>query len=348
MSSALGGQDDLIRRYEKRIYDLEQLLEISKSLNSTLDYDSLIQSILYICMGQMKVLRAGLFVRESPEKDQLVLHRIRIGFELDNRICYAIPEQHELIRFFQKRFDVYTFEEIKHQTTDVAILEMLESMEPVMLAPLKAHSAVNGLLVLSDHMDFGEFTASERDFLRTSAIFAGMAVHNAFLYEVSTTDMMTGLKLRHFFLEKLRDYQSMHLESDRPLSLTMIDIDHFKDVNDGYGHLCGDHVIRTVTRIIRESIRQTDTAARIGGEEFVVMLPDTDIDAAQILGERIRRSIEDARITWGEVSIAVTVSVGVAQFEPGRDVSTHSLIERSDEAMYRSKQSGRNRVTLAV
>jgi diguanylate cyclase (GGDEF)-like protein len=128
----------------------------------------------------------------------------------------------------------------------------------------------------------------------------------------------------------------------------MIDIDHFKDVNDGYGHLCGDHVIRTVTRIIRESIRQTDTAARIGGEEFVVMLPDTDIDAAQILGERIRRSIEDARITWGEVSIAVTVSVGVAQFEPGRDVSTHSLIERSDEAMYRSKQSGRNRVTLAV
>jgi diguanylate cyclase (GGDEF)-like protein len=78
------------------------------------------------------------------------------------------------------------------------------------------------------------------------------------------------------------------------------------------------------------------------------MLPDTDIDAAQILGERIRRSIEDARITWGEVSIAVTVSVGVAQFEPERDVSTHSLIERSDEAMYRSKQSGRNRVTLAV
>jgi diguanylate cyclase (GGDEF)-like protein len=348
MSSAIDDQDDLIRRYEKRIYDLEQLLEISKSLNSTLDYDSLIQSILYICMGQMKVLRAGLFVRESPEKDELALHRIRIGFELDNSIRYAIPEHHELVHFFQKHFDVYTFDEIRTKTADRELLGMLESMEPVLLAPLKAHSAVNGLLVLSDHMDFGEFTASEKEFLKTSAIFAGMAVHNAFLYEVSTTDMMTGLKLRHFFLEKLRDYQSMHLETGLPLSLAMIDIDHFKDVNDSYGHLCGDHVIRAVTRIIRASIRQTDTAARIGGEEFVVMLPDTDLNAAQVLGERIRRSIEDTRISWGAAEVSVTVSVGVAQFLPERDLSTHSLIERSDEAMYRSKQAGRNRVSLSV
>jgi len=347
MSSTLGDQDALIRGYEKRIYDLEQLLEISKSLNSTLDYDSLIQSILYICMGQMKVLRAGVFVRESAEKDELALHRIRVGYELDNGVRYAIPEQHELIRFFQRNFGVYTFDEIKEQTEDTALIEMLETMEPVLLAPMKARSAVNGVLVLSDHMDFGAFTSGEKEFLKTSAIFAGMAVHNAFLYEVSTTDMMTGLKLRHFFLEKLRDYLTMHAENGLPLSLAMIDIDHFKDVNDSYGHLCGDHVIRAVTRMIRDSIRQTDTAARIGGEEFVIMLPDTAIDAARVLGERIRRSIADAHIRWGEITVNVTVSVGVAQFEPNRDGSAHDIIARSDEAMYRSKQSGRNQVSFA-
>jgi len=202
--------------------------------------------------------------------------------------------------------------------------------------------------VLSDHMDFGEFTTGEREFLRDSATFAGMAVHNAFLYEISTTDMMTGLKQRHFFLEKLRDYQSMHLANDTPLSLVMLDIDHFKEVNDSYGHLTGDHVIKEVARLLLENVRQTDTAARIGGEEFVLMLPNTDLEAAEILGERVRSAIEAARIDWDGQRVSVTISVGVAQFAPERDVSPHSLIERSDEALYRSKQSGRNRVSIAV
>jgi diguanylate cyclase (GGDEF)-like protein len=348
MSSAIENKDALIRQYEKRIYDLEQLLEISKSLNSTLDYDSLIQSYLYICMGHMKVLKAGLFVRDSVDKEELSLHRIRIGFELDNSVGYVIPERHEIIGFFQKNFDVYTLEELAPHISDRNLVAMLESMEPAIIAPLKAHSTINGLLVLSDHMDFGAFTPGERDFLRTSAIFAGMAVHNAFLYEVSTTDMMTGLKQRHFFLEKLRDYQSIHAENGLPLSLAMLDIDHFKDVNDTFGHLCGDHVIKAVARIIHANVRQTDTAARIGGEEFVIMLPETDLEAAQILGERIRTAIEDTQIDWDGTSVSVTISIGVAQFIPERDASVHSLIERSDEAMYRSKQSGRNRVSQAV
>lgn len=348
MSSAVEDYDALIRRYEKRIYDLEQLLELSKSLNSTLDYDSLIQSILYLCMGHMKVLRAGLFVRDSLDEDELVLHRIRVGYELDNSVHYAIPERHELITFFAKNYGVYTLDEVRPQTTDRDLTAMLETMEPALLAPLRAHGAINGLLVLSDHMDFGEFTTGEREFLRDSATFAGMAVHNAFLYEISTTDMMTGLKQRHFFLEKLRDYQNMHLANDTPLSLVMLDIDHFKEVNDSYGHLTGDHVIKEVARLLLENVRQTDTAARIGGEEFVLMLPNTDLEAAEILGERVRSAIEAARIDWDGKRVSVTISVGVAQFAPERDVSPHSLIERSDEALYRSKQSGRNRVSIAV
>jgi diguanylate cyclase (GGDEF)-like protein len=298
-------------------------------------------------MGQMKVLKAGVFVRESPEKDELALHRIRIGYELDNSLHYVIPETHELIRFFERHFDVYTFDEIKDHTSDTDLVGMFATMEPVLISPLRAHGAINGVLVLSDHMDFGEFTAGEKDFLRTSAIFAGMAVHNAFLYEVSTTDMMTGLKERHFFLEKLRESQRAHGENAEPLSLAMIDIDHFKRVNDTRGHLCGDHVIKHVARTIRENVRQTDTAARIGGEEFIVMLPDADVEAAAMLGERIRTAIEDTPLTWGEESIYVTVSVGVAQFAPETDRSTNSLLERSDEAMYRSKQRGRNQVSLA-
>jgi diguanylate cyclase (GGDEF)-like protein len=129
------------------------------------------------------------------------------------------------------------------------------------------------------------------------------------------------------------------------MATLMIDIDHFKKINDTHGHAAGDDAIRQIADIIGHSIRTTDQAARFGGEEFVVLLREVDQETALLLAERIRRSIEQKTIRHGEASIAATVSIGVAiNAEGDRDVQ--DMIERADQGLYVAKKTGRNRVFL--
>jgi diguanylate cyclase (GGDEF)-like protein len=131
------------------------------------------------------------------------------------------------------------------------------------------------------------------------------------------------------------------------MSLVMIDIDNFKKFNDTHGHQCGDAVLKNVARILKENCRQIDIAARYGGEELSVILPNTDLNAARAVSERIRDSIEKSKVNHNGSSLSVTVSIGVAQFDPGRDHETKDIIERADKALYNAKNQGRNRVCLS-
>jgi diguanylate cyclase len=127
----------------------------------------------------------------------------------------------------------------------------------------------------------------------------------------------------------------------------MCDIDHFKKINDNYGHLFGDKVIRAVAQVLTDNVKGRDTAARYGGEEFIVLLPNTPLEGARALAEKIRSTIEGGRIKkgGGEETAKVTISLGVSRYAPGE--SSASFIERADKALYVSKQSGRNQVSLA-
>jgi diguanylate cyclase (GGDEF)-like protein len=128
----------------------------------------------------------------------------------------------------------------------------------------------------------------------------------------------------------------------------MIDIDFFKKVNDTYGHSCGDAVLKHVARVIQSSVRGNDLAARYGGEEFCLLLPEADAERATQAAERVRCSIEASPTSYEGRSLAVTVSLGVAHYDPKRDLSGKALIDRADQALYDSKQNGRNRVTLSI
>jgi diguanylate cyclase len=131
-------------------------------------------------------------------------------------------------------------------------------------------------------------------------------------------------------------------------SLMIADIDHFKRVNDNYGHVFGDRVIKTVGQVLRDNVKGKDTAARYGGEEFVVLLPDTPVEGARRLADGLRATLERCRIKRhndNEVVATITISLGVTHFVPGE--SAADFVARADEALYRSKESGRNRVTMA-
>lgn len=340
--------DQLISQYEKQIFDLKQLIEISKSLNSTLDFHALIESILYTCMGQMKVMKAGLFTRRDIYEPDLTLHRSHIGFDLQPDYSYTIPGNHKLITFVTSHFACYTFEEIRQEVGDLSDLPGLIDMHPKLIIPLRAKTVVNGIIVLADRIGGEDFTAEDREYLLNIAALAGIAVHNAFLYEITTTDMMTRLKLRHHFQSSLLEAKAEAAVNNEPLSVIMCDIDKFKPLNDTYGHLCGDQMLKSVANTILSSIRQTDVAARYGGEEFVIMLPNTDLETARAIAERIRYNTEKITLPHEGTTIKTTISLGVAELAQDTDTTTKQLIARADKALYTAKRSGRNQVVIAA
>lgn len=174
------------------------------------------------------------------------------------------------------------------------------------------------------------------------------AIQRAILYlkveEMSRTDGLTGLYRRGYFNERLKEEELRAKRSNGRFSILMADIDHFKKVNDTYGHQAGDMVLKTVAEILKNSIYETDFAARYGGEEFVVIFPKTDPEGLKIKAEKIRQKIQDSGITVGLEKIKVTASFGIAHYPKDSQVA-EEVLRCADMSLYKSKQTGRNKVT---
>jgi diguanylate cyclase (GGDEF)-like protein len=168
------------------------------------------------------------------------------------------------------------------------------------------------------------------------------------LAEGALHDPLTGLYNRRHLDDRLAAELAAAQRHGRPVSLLMIDIDHFKEVNDGHGHLAGDEALKMVAFVLRGAVRKEDVLARYGGEEFVVVARETVLDGAHALAERIRRAVERSHCAWqGQelgvtVSIGVTVSVGLTEFVQGK--TEREVLEAADRALYLAKKGGRNRV----
>lgn len=168
---------------------------------------------------------------------------------------------------------------------------------------------------------------------------------NLQLQQLSRTDRLTGLNNRGYWEECLKHEYARHRRYQSTAALVMFDIDHFKKVNDTFGHPAGDKVIQAVAEVVREQVRDTDYAGRYGGEEFVVLLPDVDSAGAALFAERLRRRIESLMITYEGKSIPFTISLGVADLSRPMD-EYQQLIEHADQALYASKKGGRNQVNI--
>jgi diguanylate cyclase (GGDEF)-like protein len=164
---------------------------------------------------------------------------------------------------------------------------------------------------------------------------------NQQLKHLSRTDRLTGLNNRGYWEECLQHEYARHRRYQSMAALVMFDIDHFKAVNDTYGHQAGDKVIQAVAEVMREQVRDTDYPGRYGGEEFVVLLPDVDSAGAMLFAERLRQRIESLLVTYENQSIPFTISLGVADLSYPTN-GHQQLIERADQALYASKEGGRN------
>jgi len=216
------------------------------------------------------------------------------------------------------------------------------------IAPLICQERVVGVLNLADKIEGEGFSCEDIALIGLFSQLVGASIGNIKLFEKiqrqATTDGLTALANHKRFYEILEKELWRSRRYGEQISLIMVDVDNLKKINDAYGHRAGDKVIRQISRKIRECIRQIDTAARYGGDEFAVILPNTALGDAIVVAERMVDAVSCSPITWKKEEIAISISVGLGQYDA--DTSPEDITSRSDQALYTAKQAGKNTVRI--
>jgi diguanylate cyclase (GGDEF)-like protein len=203
------------------------------------------------------------------------------------------------------------------------------------------------LLIVDNLFTRQPLTSYDLSFLGILADQLAKAIENSRLFEkverLSVTDSLTGLFNHRYFYEKLNDEVIRANRYGSSVTLLMLDLDHFKNFNDTYGHQAGDTVLRSVAKIIQENIRSIDIASRYGGEELAIILPETDAEGAKIIAERIRQSIKSHEFRFNHQSCHITVSIGLVSY-PTDTSAKSELVQKADLALYWVKNHGRDKI----
>jgi diguanylate cyclase len=223
--------------------------------------------------------------------------------------------------FFSQKLHHYLFPFPPANSFEVKFEQMQQSCT---MGPLRDDSrAITGLFLTVE--DMTENAANEQR-----------------LIEMNSQDALTGVYNRRYLETRIREEFNRHRRYSRRLTLIMFDIDHFKMVNDNYGHPCGDFILQSVAGAVAGRIRITDCLARYGGEEFSCLLQETDLASGMLLAERFRRQVEEREYDYKGTKVRITISLGVSELRD--DDTLEQFVKRADEAMYRAKTGGRNRV----
>ncbi len=216
------------------------------------------------------------------------------------------------------------------------------------IVPLVCQNKVVGVLNLADKIGAESFSSEDIALIELFSQFVGASIGNIQLFEKiqrqATTDGLTGFVNHKTFYEVLEKELWRSRRYGGQISLIMVDIDNLKKINDTYGHRAGDKVIREISRRIRECIRQIDTAARYGGDEFAIILPNTPLRDATVAAERMVNTVSSSSISWEDEDLPLSISVGLGQYDA--DSTPEDITSRSDQALYVAKQAGKNTVRI--
>ena len=232
---------------------------------------------------------------------------------------------------------------VDRDTLECAPLILDPSVRSILASPLVVNREAVGVLCVESPRP-NAYSIDHLSVFTTIAQQGAVAIENARNYELATVDQLTGLFLRDYFYRKLSEEQVRARRYGSTFAVLMLDLDSFKEINDRLGHLAGDRYLRRVGKVIRETMRGADVACRYGGEEFAVLLPETDRAGALTIGERIRKRIARMEVPAGDDLMRTTVSIGIATYPADYPGTLPGLLDRADQALYAAKENGRNRV----
>ncbi len=340
----------LVRRREAEASQWKALAELGHRLSRTLDLNDVLDSVMrtgHILSG----FNAACVVL-SPEGNG-ALQVVRTGGEFDGGFTGHEPDIADtLVEWvLTEKQHLYISDLAERDKRTPVLGKRLDppGMRSVLIHPLPLRKYSTGAMVFFSHLP----EAFSRHKVQTTGILADLAavsVHNAMLYretrKKAVTDGLTGLYNHRWFQERLGEEVERAGRLGHHLAVIICDLDHFKRINDTFGHPVGDEVLKAVAQVLRESTRKVDSAARYGGEEFVLILVGTGEEGAREFAERLRKKVGKLVFHASMKEFSVSLSMGISLF-PADGRRKEELIELADEALYRAKQSGRNRAVLA-
>lgn len=330
-------------RLDEKIQEVSILYQASQMISSELQLQALLDMAMSAISEITEIERGSTWLFEEEHKCFNLMSHLGDATELPDNL--QLEDSEVLIHSFEKK-DSFDYEKGTEEPFPLSRLDEKLFGNSFVVVPIVNQGEFLGLVHLCGVPDGNGFTERDLRLIKVFAIQLGSAVKNAQLYEQAITDGMTKLYLHRYFKQRLYDEIKRAARFKRNLSLVMIDIDHFKLLNDNYGHQTGDEVLRHVASILRRAVRTHDLPVRYGGEEFALVLPETDMCGAVGVAERVRRSIETDYLEVSGVVLKITASFGVSVFPDCAD-GMDSLIKAADVAMYWSKEHGRNQVTAA-
>ncbi|HOX39272.1 MAG TPA: sensor domain-containing diguanylate cyclase [Candidatus Brocadiia bacterium] len=326
------------RDYRRRIDELSTLREVAYVVNLEEDFDILLEKVLELVAALMEPTTIlVMLVDEETDRLKPAARWAAGKTEFGAKVTAGAIPNFRPAMFQSQSMVLNSYEEEVHA---VLPLRVGDDVIGAMFLVFSAGPAAGSDVWMQD------FSNRYRVLLQEIARHLSLAAKTKYLHTIAVVDGLTGLFTKRYFQEQIAAHADRAARSSEPFSFIMFDIDHFKRVNDTYGHPTGDRVLVGVAKIIRSSLRKYDTSYRIGGEEMAAILPGTGKDTAAQVAERIRQKVE-ANVFHGEndEEIKVTISSGVAEF--GHEIRNGEiLVSRTDSCLYRAKNGGRNRVVV--
>lgn len=332
---------------ESQVKALKDLIEVAKAVVSTLDLDTVLQAILTSAM-RFAGTPAGSVALYYDARRELSLHAhsgLTADFVKKERWEVTPGGLTEQVLLAGEIFYIEDTQETPFFNNPIALKEGIRSLVCV---PLVFQERIVGILYLDD-FEPRRFDCDKLNLLSILASFAAMAIHNATLHKrtklLAITDSLTGLHNHRYFKQYFRQEMARAKRYHKPFSIIMMDVDDFKSYNDSFGHATGDRLLELMGELILQTIRTVDVAFRYGGEEFIVLLPETRLDQAILAAERLRDSVQQgtAKRPVDGASRGVTVSIGVASYPENAD-KMDELFNIVDSLLYLAKRRGKNKV----
>ncbi len=338
---------DNLQLLNEEIMSLEELLKKVLELFNIQSVIELVDYVINLIINKFVPSYLTFILQDEidPDKPNIISYKNMIPFDIKIKIDSLEPYK----KFFLLSPAIITFNAFENMFENKKLTDIFIPLNPDIIVPMLGLDGLYGFIVIGEKITEKKYTEKEIRYVDRLMKFVSASLQNTINYKRSITDSKTGLYNVNYFYRRLNEELSRIQRYNMELSLLMIDIDFFKNINDKFGHLIGDKILRNISNELKKNLRLSDILARFGGEEFVIMLSQTNRENAFTFAERIRKAIENLKVNLPSQEISkITISIGISYCSKDQFYDMDTLIKQVDIALYQSKNTGRNKTTVFI